>query len=92
MYLNSDVKALLDNVKIEQVGENHVRFSGIVGRPPPPTTKLAIYYKGGFESQNLSNAAGYATRKKYILYEKQIRARLAEQGMTNDFSILEFQV
>lgn len=92
MYLNSDVKALLDNVKIEQVGENRVRFSGIVGRPPPPTTKLAIYYKGGFESQNLSNAAGYATRKKYILYEKQIRARLAEQGMSNDFSILEFQV
>ncbi|EXJ83944.1 hypothetical protein A1O3_04611 [Capronia epimyces CBS 606.96] len=92
MYLNSDVKALLDNVKVEQVGEDRVRFSGIVGRPPPPTTKLAIYYKGGFESQNLSNAAGYATRKKYVLYEKQIRARMAEQGLSDAFTVLDFQV
>ncbi|KIV79466.1 hypothetical protein PV11_07028 [Exophiala sideris] len=92
MYLNSDVKALLDNVKVQNVGENRVSVSGIIGRRPPPTTKLAVYYRGGFESQNLSNAAGYATRKKYILYEKQIRARLAEQGMTGSFTVLDFQV
>lgn len=92
MYLNSDVTAMLDGVEVQQVGENRVRFSGIVGHPPPPTTKLAIYYKGGFESQNLSNAAGYATRKKYALYEMQVRARLAEVGLIDKFSILEFQV
>lgn len=92
MYLNSDVKALLDNAQVEQVGVDRVRFSGIVGRPPPPTTKLAIYYKGGFESQNLSNAAGYATRKKYALYEMQIRARMEEQGLNNSFTVLDFQV
>ncbi|KAI1629844.1 hypothetical protein EDD37DRAFT_70382 [Exophiala viscosa] len=92
MYLNSDVKALLDHVKVQQVGEDHVHVSGITGRPPPPTTKLACFYKGGFESQNLSNAAGYATRKKYVLYEKQIRARLTEQGLKDSFTVLDFQV
>lgn len=94
IYLNSDVTAILDNVTVEAVGKNRVRFSGIKGRPPPPTTKLAIFYKGGFESQNLSNAAGYATKKKYQLYERQIRARLAEQGMDPEktFDFIVFQV
>ncbi|KAF2100382.1 DUF1446-domain-containing protein [Rhizodiscina lignyota] len=92
VYLNSDVTALLDNVQVRQVSKDRVHFSGMAGRPPPPTTKLAIFYKGGWESQNLSNAAGYATRKKYLLYEMQVRARLAEQGLNEAFDCLEFQV
>ncbi|KAK7179830.1 duf1446 domain-containing protein [Paraphaeosphaeria sporulosa] len=94
IYLNSDVTAILDGVTVEAVGKDRVRFSGIKGRPPPPTTKLAIFYKGGFESQNLSNAAGYATKKKYQLYETQIRARLTEQGMDPEttFDFIVFQV
>ena len=92
IYLNSDVKAILNDVKVEQVGEDRVRFSGIKGRPPPPTTKLAVYYKGGFESQNLANADGYATKKKYKLYEMQIRERMKEEGLADKFTIWEFQV
>ncbi|CAK7230055.1 hypothetical protein SCUCBS95973_007444 [Sporothrix curviconia] len=92
MYLNSDVTAYLDGATIQQVGDDRVRLSGIRGAPPPPTTKLAIYYKGGFESQNLSNAAGYATRKKYKLYETQVRARMEEEGLAGKFTVLDFQV
>ncbi|KAL1889954.1 hypothetical protein Sste5346_008532 [Sporothrix stenoceras] len=92
MYLNSDVTAYLDDAKVEQIATDRVRVSGIRGAPPPPTTKLAIYYKGGFESQNLSNAAGYATRKKYKLYEMQIRARMAEEKLDDKFTVLDFQV
>ncbi|ORY10238.1 hypothetical protein BCR34DRAFT_625351 [Clohesyomyces aquaticus] len=62
-YLNSDVTAVLDNVVVREVGKNRIRFSGIKGRPPPPTT---------------NNAAGYATRKEYMLSEKQIQAPLEE--------------
>lgn len=54
VYLNSDVKALLDDAKIEQVGKDRVRLSGVKGRPPPPTTKLAIFFQGGYEAQNLA--------------------------------------
>lgn len=92
VYLNSDVTAVLDNVQVKQVAKDRVKFSGIKGRPPPPTTKLAVFYKGGFESQNLSNAAGYATRKKYVLYERQVRERLKEQGLDKSFDCLVFQV
>ena len=50
-YLNSDVKAILDDVQIKQEGKDRVRFSGIKGHPPPPTTKLAIFFAGGYEAQ-----------------------------------------
>ncbi len=51
VYLNSDVKAVLDEVQIKEEGKNRVRFSGIKGHPPPPTTKLAIFFAGGYEAQ-----------------------------------------
>ncbi|KAK5462942.1 hypothetical protein LTS15_002654 [Exophiala xenobiotica] len=92
VYLNSDVKAILDDVKIEQMGKDRVRLSGIKGRPPPPTTKLAVFFQGGFEAQNLANFAGYASRRKHKLYEMQIRARLDARDLTKQFDILEFQM
>ncbi|KAK4551373.1 hypothetical protein LTR86_011214 [Recurvomyces mirabilis] len=91
VYLNSDVKALLDNAEIKEEGKDRVRLSGIQGRPPPPTTKLAVFFKGGYEAQNLANFAGYSSRRKHKLYETQIRARLDEMGLTKQFDILEFQ-
>lgn len=39
LYYNSDVTASIEDVKLEQVGENAVRVSGIKGYPAPPTTK-----------------------------------------------------
>lgn len=92
VYLNSDVKAILDHVEIKQEGKDRVRFSGIKGRPPPPTTKLAVFFAGGYEAQSLANFAGYSSRRKYKLYETQIRERLKEMGLTDQFDILEFQV
>jgi Acyclic terpene utilisation family protein AtuA len=40
-YYNCDVTAQIENIKIEQVGENLVKVSGVRGLPPPPTTKVA---------------------------------------------------
>jgi hypothetical protein len=92
VYLNSDVKAILDDMEVHQEGKDRVRFSGVKGRPPPPTTKLAVFFQGGYEAQNLANFAGYSSRRKYKLYETQIRGRLEEMGLTKAFDILEFQV
>jgi hypothetical protein len=47
IYLNSDVKADVGQIKVEEVGKNRVKVSGIKGYPPPPTTKLAVFYRGG---------------------------------------------
>jgi hypothetical protein len=39
-YYNCDVTAQIEDIKIEQVGENQVKVSGVRGLPPPPTTKV----------------------------------------------------
>lgn len=39
LYYNSDVTASLRDIKLESVGENAVKVSGVKGSPPPPTTK-----------------------------------------------------
>ena len=92
VYLNSDVTAVTDQIKIEQVGKDRVRLSNVKGFPPPPTTKLAIFYHGGYESQFLVNATGYATAEKYALFQKQLKNQLKGKGLLDKFQLLDFQV
>lgn len=67
-----------------------VRVHGIRGYAPPPTTKVAIFYSGGFEAQILLNATGYGTSAKWDLVEKQIRHFLPNE-MLRQIDTLEFQ-
>ncbi|KAL1645021.1 hypothetical protein SLS58_004092 [Diplodia intermedia] len=90
VYLHSDVKAVLDAVEVVEVGKDRVRVSGIRGLPPPPTTKLAIFYQGGYECQLLVNAAGYGWREKCELFEKQVRMQMGEQAIQK-LDVFEFQ-
>ncbi|KAF2127880.1 DUF1446-domain-containing protein [Dothidotthia symphoricarpi CBS 119687] len=91
IYLNSDVKSILDNVHVKAEGKNRVRVWGIKGAPPPPTTKLAIFYRAGFQSEIVINATGYGTTEKYLLWERMIRFGLARLNLLDKFDILEFQ-
>ena len=91
-YLNSDVSADTTDIKIEQVGKNRVRLSNVRGNPPPPTTKLAVFYHGGYEAQLLTNATGYATTEKWTLFEMQIRHALKQKGLHENYQLLDFQV
>ncbi|KAF8858665.1 DUF1446-domain-containing protein [Acephala macrosclerotiorum] len=92
VYLNSDVKAYLNNVKVQQVGNDRVKVFGIKGAPPPPTTKTTIFYPGGYQSQILLNATGYGTTQKWKLFETQLRRKLSISGTDKELSILEFQI
>ena len=40
LYYGSDVCAQLEGIKMEGVGEDQVKISGIKGIPPPDTTKV----------------------------------------------------
>lgn len=91
IYLNSDVKADITNVAVRQAGPNRVHVSGAKGYPPPPTTKLAVFYRGGWQGEHTLNATGYATKHKYDLQECQIRTQLEEWGVMKDIDLLEFQ-
>ncbi|KAF2681150.1 DUF1446-domain-containing protein [Lentithecium fluviatile CBS 122367] len=91
VYLNSDVKAVLDGVRVEHVGKDRVRVWGIKGAPPPPTTKLAIFYLAGYQSEIVINATGYATAEKFELYERMMKSGLQRLSILDKFDVLEFQ-
>ncbi|KAF2476034.1 DUF1446-domain-containing protein [Lindgomyces ingoldianus] len=62
LYYNCDVTADISNIKMEQIGEDHVRVTGIKGLPPPPTTKVGITAPAGFQSMG-DNVSRFTTLK-----------------------------
>ncbi|KAJ5718711.1 hypothetical protein N7488_004357 [Penicillium malachiteum] len=90
IYLSSDVSAFIGEIVVEDESKDRVRVSGIRGSPPPPTTKLAVFYQGGFEAEMLLNATGYSTSQKWDLIEKQVRY-LLPQSVLDEVETLEFQ-
>lgn len=69
-----------------------MRLSNIKGLAPPPTTKLAIFYHGGYEAQLLTNATGYGTAEKWKLFEAQMHHVLEQKGLKDKFQLLDFQI
>lgn len=55
--------------------------AGIHGAPPPDTTKLAVFYNGGYEVQLLVNATGYAADQKFELFNKQVRYFIGDEAI-----------
>lgn len=49
-YLNPDVTARFDSIRLAQEGPDRVRVSGVRGEPPPPDTKLCLNYFGGYKN------------------------------------------
>ncbi|PNP42300.1 hypothetical protein TGAMA5MH_05982 [Trichoderma gamsii] len=91
VYLNSDVKADISKVTVTEESKNRVLVSGVKGYPPPPTTKLAVFYQGGYQCEHLINASGYATDHKWDVQELQIKDTLEQWGILDKFEVLEFQ-
>ncbi len=92
IYLNSDVKADLTGIKITQEGSNRVFVTGVKGYPPPPTTKVAVFYVGGYQCETTVNATGRNTHTKFAFLKRQMQYALHEAGTLNQFDILDFQV
>lgn len=91
IYLNSDVTADIAHIKVEQEASNRVHVSGVKGHPPPATTKLAVFYQGGYQCEMLLNATGYMTSHKWDIQEAQMRQKLDEWGVTDQLDVLDFQ-
>jgi Acyclic terpene utilisation family protein AtuA len=75
-YLNPDVVARLDTVRLERSGVDRVRIAGAAGLPPPPTTKLAITGLGGWRNGATLVLTGLDLDDKAEVAEAAVRARL----------------
>ena len=93
IYLNSDVKADIESISMVQEAPNRVRVGGTKGYPPPPTTKLAIFYHGGYQLEFYLGATGTLkeVHAKWDLLEAQIRWAMKRRGITEEVEELQFQ-
>ena len=89
-YYNSDVTAQIENVKLEQVGENAVRMSGIKGYPAPPTTKVGITAKGGYQAEFHFYLTGLDIEEKAKMIERQTLKAMGDYA--KEFTCLKFQI
>ncbi|PVH83117.1 DUF1446 domain-containing protein [Cadophora sp. DSE1049] len=86
-YFNSDVTAVLDDIAFEQLSTDRVAVTGIKAQPPPPTTKVGITAKGGFQAEVHYFLVGLDISTKADMLERQIRDAL---GDTRRFHVLNF--
>lgn len=82
-YLNCDVTAVIDQATFTQVGKDRVQLSGVVGKPPPGTTKCGLTAFGGYQAEIHWAMVGLDIQEKVKLLEAQLRhsfgkARLAK--------------
>ncbi|PWY66454.1 DUF1446-domain-containing protein [Aspergillus heteromorphus CBS 117.55] len=87
-YFNSDVTAILNDIHFEQVGTNRVAVHGIRSGPPPPTTKVGITARGGFQAEATWYLVGLDIAAKARMLESQIRHLLAPHA--SHFTSLTF--
>ncbi|KAK7408814.1 hypothetical protein QQX98_009000 [Neonectria punicea] len=90
LYYNSDVTASIEDVKLEQVGKNAVRVSGIKGLPAPPTTKVGITAKGGWQAEFYFYLTGIDIPEKAAMIERQTKARMGKY--LDKFTCLKFMI
>ncbi|KAI9373356.1 hypothetical protein BJX61DRAFT_533203 [Aspergillus egyptiacus] len=76
-YFNSDVTAVLNDIHFEQIGTNRVALHGVRSSPPPPTTKVGITARGGFQAEASWYLVGLDTDAKARMLEAQTRRLLA---------------
>lgn len=75
-YFNPDVTARFDSIRLDEVGPDRVRISGVVGEPPPTTAKVAMNYLGGFRNSMTFGITGLDVEAKADLLEHALWERV----------------
>lgn len=78
-YRGPDVTARFDTITLEQEGPDRVRMSGVVGEPPPTTTKVCLNSLAGYRNEIVCVLTGLDIDAKAALAREQIEAALARR-------------
>jgi len=79
-YLTPDVSARFDTIKILQEAPDRVRISGVLGAPPPETTKVCINCLGGYRNSTTVVLTGLDIEKKAKIVEDAVFDSLGGRG------------
>src|SRR5215469_1302677 len=75
-YLNPDVTARFDTIRLSQAGPDRVSLAGVRGEPPPADLKVAMNYAGGYRNSMILAIEGLDVAAKAALAEETIWARV----------------
>jgi hypothetical protein len=75
-YLNPDVTARFDTIRLAQEGADRVRVRGVTGEPPPATAKLCLNYMGGYRNSVTFVLTGLDVEEKARRIEETLWASL----------------
>ena len=74
VYLGPDVSTRLDTMALSQEGPDRVAITGVVGQPPPPSTKVCLNTVGGFRNTVEFLLTGLDIAEKAALVQAQMEA------------------
>jgi hypothetical protein len=78
--LTPDVSARFDTIRISQEAPDRVRISGVLGAPPPETTKVCINCLGGYRNSTTVVLTGLDIEKKAKIVEDAVFDSLGGRG------------
>ena len=84
-YLNADVTARFDSIRLEETAPDRVRISGVRGGPPPTTTKVAATVTGDHRNELTFVLTGLDIAAKAAVLEAAVRDRLEGRVATLEF-------
>ncbi|KRC65225.1 exopolyphosphatase [Aeromicrobium sp. Root236] len=76
-YLGPDVSTRLDTLTLTQEAPDRVAITGVVGEPPPATTKVCLNAFGGFRNNVEFLLTGLDIPEKAALIQRQMESALA---------------
>lgn len=71
-YLNPDVVALFDTLRLDDVGPDRVRVSGCQGEPAPPTTKVGLICTPGWRNAMTFVITGSQAKRKAAVAQQAL--------------------
>ncbi|MBW2637702.1 MAG: DUF1446 domain-containing protein, partial [Deltaproteobacteria bacterium] len=79
-YLTPDAAARFDTIEISQEGENRVKITGVLGEPPPETTKVCINNLGAYRNSMTIVLTGLDIEKKAKIFEDALFDAIGGRG------------
>ena len=89
-YITPDCVADFTTIRLEQDGQNRVRFSGIEGRPATDMYKVSISYSAGWKAVGSLVYAWPDAYRKAQAADRVLRERLDRLGLKFDQVLTEF--
>ncbi|WP_067652476.1 acyclic terpene utilization AtuA family protein [Nocardia harenae] len=87
-YLNPDVTVHLESVRLTQLEADRVAIAPVVGSPPTPTAKVALFAPIGYQVCHYAYLTSPRAEAKLALLREQLTAQLGDVVETLDITAL----